>query len=188
MRRLPLYLCMGKKYSIPGGKLRLQRSSGWCWELAGTPCQAGIAESTWQRGSSSRIPREKGRKVSSLYHSSDMLGTSQNMWSTSWMEQIPGTGGVQLRSTWSAADRTGQHCWRQEEDNGRTLSISGAARPQGESLPSGYCCKRLWALLLEWGPQGATTIEGRIMKALLLMRVTHSPKEAPFQDLWFNPN
>lgn len=48
--------------------------------------------------------------------------------------------------------------------------------------------KRVWALLLEWGPQGTTTIEGRIMKALVLMQVTHSPNKALFQDLWFNPN
>lgn len=49
-------------------------------------------------------------------------------------------------------------------------------------------CKRVWALLLERGPQGTTTIEGRIMNALVLMQVTHSPDEALFQDLWFNPN
>lgn len=47
---------------------------------------------------------------------------------------------------------------------------------------------RVWALVLEWGPQGMTTIEGRIMKPLVLMQVTHSPNEALFQDLWFNPN
>lgn len=49
-------------------------------------------------------------------------------------------------------------------------------------------CKRVWALLLERGPRGTTTIEGRIMKALVSMQVTHSPNEALFQGLRFNPN
>lgn len=35
---------LGDKIQYPRRQTGLQRSSGWCWKLAGTPCQAGCMQ------------------------------------------------------------------------------------------------------------------------------------------------
>lgn len=101
---------------------------------------------------------------------------------------------VSPKCQWGPAEKHVECCWQ-----GRMSIAGGCCRTMAghwASLRLPAClgllvcawCMRVWALLLEWGPQGTATIEGRIMKALVSMRVTLSPNKVLFQGLQFNPN